>query len=544
MYKYAILTPMYIRKKKNQSGSYSVILCIGERTLGKKNPTTKILKSFGSSTDEAKLKLLILEAEKYKQKLLSTSPQVKQLKINGEADINSCVSYNVGYCDVYGNAFDQIFASFNLKQGLLNKLKDLVIMRIASPCSKRRTSIIAPEYGLEFNVNNIYKLMDKLSSSVISSIKKQIYTNTVKLLEQNKQSVDVLFYDLTTIHFETNTQDELRDFGFSKDGKHQHVQIMLAAIVTKEGLPIDYEEFIGCTYEGHTLIPVINKLKQNYHINNVVVVADAALMNKINLTELNKLDIKYIISARIKNSSKELQNKILDSDGYNTINEVCDSHTGEINHIKSKIIANNEDLLIAYHSSKRARKDYHDRMSDLEKINKHLASSAKSKLTNRLRKPYVNLTNDCKLEIDHNKLEQEALYDGYFAFRTNIENPDTKEILTSYRGLWQIEQTFRIAKSNLDIRPVYHYNPSRIKAHFIICYTALALVRHVEYTLKINQANITLEQMHLLLDKMRKVKIQDSNNQIFELLENPPPELITIYQKLHITWHKKFKLVN
>ncbi len=533
---------MYIRKKKNKSGSYSVILCVGERSLGKKNPTTKILKSFGSTSDESKLELLVLEAEHYKQKLLSISPQVKTLKINGDADINSCFSYNVGYCDVYGNAFSQIFATLNLKADALKQLRDLVIMRIAHPCSKRRTSIIAAEYGLEFNVNNIYKLMDKLNKSVISSIKSLAYNHTVKLLEQNKQSVDILFYDLTTIHFETNTQDELRDFGFSKDGKHQHVQIMLAAIVTKEGLPIDYEEFIGCTYEGHTLISVINKLKQNYHINNIVIVADAALMNKINLTELSNLDIKYIISARIKNSSKDLQTQILDSDGYQTINQICNDNTGEIDSIKSKIITCKDDLLIAYYSSKRARKDYHDRISDLEKIKKHLASSAKSKLTSRLRKPYVNLTHDCKLEIDYTKLEKEASYDGYFAFKTNIENTDPKEILTSYRGLWQIEQTFRIAKSNLDIRPVYHYNPRRIRAHFAICYAALTLIRHVEYILKINQMPLPLEQLHLMLDKMRKVKIQDSQNQVFELLENPPPDLLTIYQKLNISWHRKFKL--
>ena len=199
--------------------------------------------------------------------------------------------------------------------------------------------------------------------------------------------------------------------------------------------------------------------------------------------------------------------------------------------------------MITYYSSRRARKDYHDRMSDLEKIQKHLASSAKSKLTSRLRKPYVSLTHDCKLEIDYNKLEQQALYDGYFAFKTNIPNPNPEEILASYRGLWQIEQTFRIAKSNLDIRPVFHYNSRRIRAHFAICYIALALIRHVEYTLKTNQISVTLEQMHLMLDKMRKVQIQDSTNHTFELLENPPPGLIQIYQTLNIPWHIKFKFI-
>jgi transposase len=198
--------------------------------------------------------------------------------------------------------------------------------------------------------------------------------------------------------------------------------------------------------------------------------------------------------------------------------------------------------IVIINKGKDVKKNYYDRMCNLEKIDKYITGSSKSKLKNRLRKPYINLTNECGLKIDYNKLEQESLHDGYFAFRTNIENPNHKEILNSYKGLWQIEQTFRIAKSNLNIRPLYHYNPRRIKSHFAICYATLALIRHVEYVLKTNKIIIPLEQIHLMLDKMKKIRIQDSKDQIFELLENPPLELISIYQKLNISWHKKFQL--
>ena len=159
--------------------------------------------------------------------------------------------------------------------------------------------MISREYGIEFNVDSIYKLMDQLTENTIIQAKKIIHNHSTELLTAKKETVDVMFYDLTTVYFETNSQDVLRDFGFSKDGKCQHVQIMLAVIVTKYGLPMDYEEFPGNCYEGHTLIPVIEKIKTRYDIDQTVLVADAALMNKINLSALTEKKINYVIAARV-----------------------------------------------------------------------------------------------------------------------------------------------------------------------------------------------------------------------------------------------------
>src|SRR5205823_4468920 len=100
----------------------------------------------------------------------------------------------------------------------LKKLHDLLVMRIAAPASKRKTAMISREYGIECGVDSIYKLMDQLTDSTIIQAKKIIYNHTTALLKAQKETVDVMFYDLTTVYFETNSQDTLRDFGFSKDG--------------------------------------------------------------------------------------------------------------------------------------------------------------------------------------------------------------------------------------------------------------------------------------------------------------------------------------
>lgn len=526
---------MFIRKKKNTSGSISVLLLTGERRKGKKHSNLRLIKNFGTSRDESELAQLVQKAEEHKQYLMVTSPKAVTLKITSARDIRSCVSLNVGFLDVYGKYFHEVFSKLDLKPHELKKLRDVVVMRIAHPASKRKTAMLSKDYGIESQVDSIYKLMDQLTVPLIEETKKHIHRYTTSLLLTQKETVDVMFYDLTTVYFETNTQDELRDFGFSKDGKCQHVQIMLAVIVTKHGLPIDYEEFPGNCHEGHTLIPVIDKIKVRYQIDKVVLVADSALMNNINLTTLTEKNIHYVIAARIKNTQKEIKKIILDKNDYRKIVNT------DTDLIQSKTITlPTADTLVVFHSSKRARKDEYDRQKDIERIEKYIHSTAKSQLTSRLKKPYVTISKSCKIEIDLEKLHHEKQFDGLFGIQTNLKNINPKEILNTYRGLWQVEQTFRIAKSNLEIRPVFHYNTKRIKAHFLICYMSLALIRYVAFQLHKKKLPYTIDQLHLLLDQMRVAKLHHTDNNVYTLLEDPPPELVPIYQALKIKWHQKF----
>lgn len=526
---------MFVRKKKNKSGTTSILLVVGERKSGKKNSIPRLIKNFGTSSNEDELASLIEKAEDYKNNLMMVSPKATTLKITSARDIQSCASFNVGFSDVYGKLFNDVFSKINLKPHELKKLHDLIVMRIAAPASKRKTAMISAEYGIECGVDSIYKLMDQLTDNTIIQTKKIIHSHTTALLKAQKETVDVMFYDLTTVYFETNSQDTLRDFGFSKDGKCQHVQIMLAVIVTKHGLPIDYEEFPGNCYEGHTLIPVIDKIKARYQIDQVVLVADAALMNKINLSTLTEKKINYVIAARIKNTKKEIQSKILDQSDY-----IKASHTTD-DLIQAKTISlPTGDTLVAFHSSKRARKDERDRQKDIERIEKYINSTAKSQLTSRLKKSYVTVSKASKIEIDLDKLNHEKRFDGFFGIQTNLEKINPKELLSTYRGLWQVEQTFRIAKSNLEIRPVFHYNTKRIRAHFLMCYMSLALIRYVEFALFINNLHYPIDQLHLLLNQMRVTKVHHTDKNVYTLLEDPPPELAPIYQALNIKWHKKF----
>src|ERR1700736_1188540 len=196
-------TTMFIRKKKNNSGSISVLLLTGERKPGKKHSVSRMIKNFGTANDECELEKLIQQAEEYKKYLLLVSPKASTLKIVSPRDIKSCFSFTVGFLDVYGKFFDKVFSTLNLKTHELKKLHDLIIMRIASPASKRKTAMVSREYGINCNVDSIYKLMDQLTENIIIQSKKIVHNHSTQLLKAKKEIFDVMFYDLTTVYFET-----------------------------------------------------------------------------------------------------------------------------------------------------------------------------------------------------------------------------------------------------------------------------------------------------------------------------------------------------
>jgi transposase len=302
---------------------------------------------------------------------------------------------------------------------------------------------------------------------------------------------------------------------------------MLAMIVTSDGLPVAYETFEGNTYEGSTLIPTLDKLRKKYKISRVILVADSGLINKDNIDKISATGLEYVIGARLKNSSKNIIDEALKDKNYI---KLTDNIKGKSYQLLNKNNQPTGHQLMFYYSDIRAKKDLYDRNRAVTKINKHLGEKAKNKLPGTLRKSYVTLSEEnSTIGIDQEKLNEAAKFDGYFAIQTNIVNANPSEILTHYSGLWQVEQTFRITKYNLKIRPVFHYNVSRIKAHFAICYIALVLIRTLEFLMKKAKCYIPIEKLILLLQQVMIISIV-SNEKKYDIAKDFPSELIEIYK--------------
>lgn len=210
-----------------------------------------------------------------------------------------------------------------------------------------------------------------------------------------KGKVSIVFYDLTTLYFESADEDGLRKTGYSKDGRFQHPQIYLGLLVGLNGYPIGYDIFQGNISEGHTLIPTLEKFQRRFRLSKPIVVADAGLLSSDNITLLEQRHYQYILGARIKNETEVIKDKLLQAklpDGQHTI-------------IKKQ---GNQRLIVAY-SDKRAVHDEANRKRGLMRLEKNLKAGrlTKSHINNKGYNKYLKLTGEVKIEIDYEKFRQD-----------------------------------------------------------------------------------------------------------------------------------------
>ncbi len=292
----------------------------------------------------------------------------------------------------------------------------------------------------------------------------------------------VVFYDVTTLYFESDNEDELRQRGFCKDGKHQQPQIVLGLLVSLEGYPLAYEIFEGKKFEGHTMLPVINEFKNKYHLQKLVEIADSGLLSKANIEELIKNDYEFVLGGRIKNKSLPIKRKILALHLDNGHSEIIEKENGM--------------RLIVSYSSTRAAKDRFNRERGLSKLEKKVSSGklTKNSINNRGYNKFLKLKGTTSVSMDEENIKEDALWDGLKGYITNTVLPK-EDIITSYKHLWKIEKAFRISKHDLKVRPIYHRLPKRIEAHICIAFAAYKVYKELERQLRLKQSSYSPEQV-------------------------------------------------
>jgi len=388
----------------------------------------------------------------------------------------------LGIHEVYGKVYEDLGFNRAIPNPARTKkanevLYQMVMARIANPTSKREAAVMLErEFGVSIDLQHIYRMMDKLDDKAIERIQQLSLEGTQALL---RQKINVLFYDCTTLYFESFTEDELKQNGYSKDCKFNQAQVLLALMVTEEGLPVGYEVFPGATFEGHTLIPTLEDLKKKYDINRVIFVADRGLLSSVNLDYLESSGFDYVVGARLRSLSKQQQEAILAFQDYQPSPYESDTKFANFE------TENNRRLIVHYNDT-RARKDAHEREKAIDKLRKKLGKSKdpKSLLNNYGYKKYLNITGEAEITLNEEKLAQESRWDGILGVITNVKDLPAEDVLNHYRSLWQIEESFRITKHDLKVRPVYHWNPKRIRAHIAICYMAFTCVRNLMYRVK------------------------------------------------------------
>lgn len=452
---------MFVRRKANKSGTFSV------QVIAKRSGRYVVVKSVGSSKDEAKLReleqagyhfiatfggQLLLDFQPVslsaEEELRQLSGKITDIRHNGPQLILNPIYDGIGF----GRIKDEI-------------LRHLVIARICLPQSKLATVDYLRRYFKEdVKLHNIYRYMDKLYNTQREVVQRISVEHTRRILDGR---VGIVFYDVTTLYFESSKEDILRAPGFSKDGKTAESQIVLGLLVSAGGYPLSYSVFNGKQYEGRTMLPVIDDFVQRFHIEDFIIVADAGLLSRKNIDLIKSAGYKFILGGRIKKES-------------GTVRKWLFSLTKESAVLHETALNGDERLIVSY-SAARAAKTLHNREKGIERLrNAYCSGTVKKRNINRLGyNKFLVIEDDVPVRIDEDKIVEDAKWDGLKGYVTNTDfAPD--EVIKRYRELWVVERAFRVTKGNLEARPIFHFTEKRIEAHICICFIAYKVYKELE----------------------------------------------------------------
>jgi len=478
---------MFVRLNRNRSGSVSV------QIVRKENGRNRVLLTVGSGRSDEELVVLQQQAA-YRMRsmqghgLLFASEQDHHVEAFLATLGNEQVRV-VGPELVLGKVFDAV--GFGAVQEEL--FRHLVIARLYEPGSKLRTVDHLKRFmGITTSVDNIYRFMDRLHAGLKTQVEQIAFAHTRRVLGGK---VSIVFYDMTTLHFEASDEDDLRRMGFSKAGKHQDPQIYLGLLVGLGGLTIGYDIFEGNIFEGHTLIPFLAAIQQRFGVKKPIVVADAGLLTTANIKALEDQQYTYIIGARLRNQP-------------DAVKALIHAHPWTDGLAKNVHQQGKRRLIVAY-SNKRAAKDAHARKRGLERLEKNLRTGklTKASINNKGYNRYLVLDGDVDVRIDYERYSTDQRWDGLKGYVTNTRLAPQR-IIDHYGQLWQIEKAFRISKTDLRIRPIFHRRRKRIESHICIAFCAYTIYKELERILQMEKAPFSVLRAIELTHNMYCIDIQ------------------------------------
>ena len=457
---------MFTRRKYNHSGTISVVVV--DKSYGRFKELYRV--GIAHNEEEA----VSLEAKG--RHWIATYGGQQLIDFEGKADkelrkaeevLSSIKSARLTAAQTIIN---KVYDSIGFNEIKDEELRQLVVGRICQPMSKKATvDYLRRHFKEDVSLQKIYRYMDKLYNTQKERVQEISVRHTKALFGGN---VGILFYDVTTLYFETTDKDELRNNGFSKDGKNANPQVVLGLLVSRGGYPLSYSLFNGAQFEGYTMIPIVDDFVQRYNLgNDFIVIADAGLMSDKNVQLLRSAGYKYIIGARIKKETGDLKERILS--------------TPHERGIFNDILCKDGDRLIVGYSEERAKKNEHDRNEGVERLKKRYAKGTltKADINKRGYNKFLTISSGVTVSIDESKIEEDKVWDGLKGYRTNT-TLSAALVYDNYQQLWNVERAFRITKGTLDIRPMFHFTERRIESHVCICFVALKVYKELERLLK------------------------------------------------------------
>lgn len=530
----------YDKHKRKDGIKTQVRVVEGYRIDGKIKQKT--IKDFGYLEDQGNKEEFIAMVNKFDE---DYKKEKRLLKMNNRKKFfedDSCTKYNYGYrflSAIYDSLeLDKFFSDidFKGKYDLNSILRYFSIQRILNPSSKRHTTqTIRNTYGnnMEFELSDVYRSLDKYADLNVD-IQKYINERIVKLIGRK---FDYGYYDVTNYYFEVDVPDGekgLRQRGVSKEHRTDPI-VQLGLFMDENSLPVCMSIFPGNTSDSLTFQPTMNKIKEKYNLKKIIAVADKGMNSSKNIDYLVNNGNGFVFSQTLKgNKGKRYHEIMFNEDGYTyngektfkykTFTEEYDCIDSEGNKIKRKrkvlIYWKYEDALMA------ARKRD-------EKLNKALKSLGNNAFTIKhaydeyIKNLYTTdngeVADNLNRSVDYEKANKDAKFDGYFAIIASELDYDYKKIMETYSGLWRIEESFRITKSDFDARPIYVRTKKHIEGHFLICFISLLLIRMLQlkmnYSLSAGRIIDALNTSMCIIEPQNKIRVL-KNDEVLILDKN------------------------
>lgn len=501
---------MYIEKSRYRQSLRVRIVC---KVLVSGAWKKQIIQHIGTARHELDIALLTTHAEQVlaelrrgEQLALSFVPPQKPSQLVRTGEYWQLADLALGY------VYDRIGLTPDLPL-----LRSLVIARVVFPASKRKTAgFLTRALATPCQEDQLYRAMDSLAdqqTAVLKQVRRYItaaYPN----------SIGYVLYDVTTLYFERDEDDEpttdsdgvvqpaLRKKGYSKDHRGDLPQVVLGLAVNTLGMPLSYQLHSGDTYEGHTLISGIDATLDVLDKTDLTVVADAGMLSSANLLALEERGLHYIVGARLRSLSQTEQQEVLDLKftRKKTIRE---------------LVLGNRRVVVSY-SAKRAERAKKLRDKSVARLERLIAKNTAVR-----KHSYLAFTVKGKPSLNQSAIDATARWDGLKGYVTN-QPKDTvpaSDVIAHYTSLFRVEQSFRLYKSDVAVRPAFHYKPERIQAHVMICMLALTVMRILEQEMR--PLGLTLDQslQELIEAKAAVLKL---NNQSFTV----PPAYNQVQTKI------------
>ena len=501
---------MYLKKATNSKTGRTYLSIVRKyRVNNSVHSKTKTVKSLGY------LDVLLSQYDNpiahFEQEVKEMNEKEKNSKLNRTIEIRNNSKLLVGddKRKYFGYlALSKIYHKLSIDRFFTNRLRDintdyniksimklLVYERILNPGSKKQAFENKDKYfdKMDFSLTNVYRSLSHINNYV-DDLQLWIHQHIKKQYQRN---TELVYYDVTNYYFESEKEEDLKKKGYSKEHKKTPI-IQMGLFIDTLGIPIAYKLFEGNTPDISTLRPMINnvKIKNDYDLGKIVVVADRGIHSGDNIYYNLSAGNGYVFSKSVRGADKEFKKYVLSKTDYNESNVKSRLYPREIwvtikSGIKKKKTV--DEKQVVYYSEKYAKRTKAERAKTVAKARDLAAKpSSYNKATSYGATKYIKdikfdketgeiLTPANQLVFDEKKLKEEEKYDGYYSIVTSEFEKNDDEIIEIYRGLWRIEESFKITKSDLETRPVFLSRNDRIQTHFLTCYISLVILRILQY---------------------------------------------------------------